>query len=54
MKSIALASRLAAPGEEAFVHDCDRWVEQQYCDRYLGLENLRGQVGTLRCYRRPG
>ena len=40
MKSIYMASRLVAPGGAVFVHDCDRLVEQQYANRYLGSHRL--------------
>jgi uncharacterized protein (TIGR01627 family) len=36
MKSIFVASQLVASGGCVFVHDCDRQVERQYCERYLG------------------
>ncbi|HEX7786880.1 MAG TPA: hypothetical protein VF653_11730 [Methylomirabilota bacterium] len=51
MKSIALALRLAGTPADVFVHDCDRPVEQAYCDRFLKPQNLLTQVGRLRHYR---
>ena len=40
MKSIYMASRMVAPGGAVFVHDCDRLVEQQYANRYLGSHRI--------------
>jgi uncharacterized protein (TIGR01627 family) len=40
MKSIFAASKLVAPGGAVFVHDCDRPVEQQYANKYLGSHRL--------------
>ena len=51
MKAIAVARSLAARPADVFVHDCDREVEQVYCDRFLGPENLLDEVGVLRHYR---
>lgn len=51
MKAIAVARSLAAAPADVFVHDCDREVEQVYCDRFLGPENLLHEVGVLRHYR---
>lgn len=51
MMSIALARRLASDGADIFVHDCDRLVEQEYCDRLLRPENLLAEVGIIRHYR---
>jgi uncharacterized protein (TIGR01627 family) len=51
MMSIALARRLASDGADIFVHDCDRLVEQEYCDRLLKPENLQAEVGIIRHYR---
>lgn len=53
MQSIHAAVRLVRPGGHVFVHDCDREVEQAYCDRFLGPANLVRQVGILRHYRTP-
>jgi glucuronoxylan 4-O-methyltransferase len=51
MKSIYHSSRLAGNSTDVFVHDCDREVEQIYCDRFLGEENLNAEVELLRHYR---
>lgn len=53
MKSIYTASVLArrAVDVEVLVHDCDREVEQVYCDTYLGPTQLVGLERTLRHYR---
>ena len=40
MQSIYAASKLAAPGGDVLVHDCERQVERSYSERYLGNENL--------------
>jgi glucuronoxylan 4-O-methyltransferase len=53
MKSIGAAARLATPGADVFVHDCDREVERAYCDRFLEPANLVAEVGRLRHYRMP-
>jgi hypothetical protein len=50
MKSIFLASRLAANSGDVFVHDCHREVEQIFSDRFLKPENLKAEVGLLRHY----
>ncbi|WP_045224044.1 hypothetical protein [Methyloterricola oryzae] len=55
MKSIFEASRLVAPDGDIFVHDCEREVEDAYCNHFLGPENLElelpAEIGTLRHYR---
>jgi len=51
MKSIFLASRLVAANGDVFVHDCDREVEQIYCDRFLHADNLVAEIRRLRQYR---
>lgn len=53
MQSIHAAVGLARPGGHVFVHDCDREVEREYCDRFLGPANFVRQVGILRHYRKP-
>lgn len=53
MKSIFVASRLAARRGHIFVHDCDRKIEQVYADRFLGKDNLVAEIGLLRHYRIP-
>lgn len=55
MKSIALASRLAGDPGTVFVHDCEREVENSYCNRFLKEENLKAEIdppdsGCLRQY----
>ncbi len=50
MKSIFTASRLVKPGGHVFVHDCDRQVEQAYCDRFLKPENLVEELDNFRHY----
>ncbi len=54
MKSIYLSSRLVRNSGAIFVHDCDREVEDIYCNRFLKHENLereiRGPFGLLRHY----
>ena len=40
MKSIYMASRLVAPGGCVFVHDCDRQIEREYAERFLGDRRL--------------
>jgi hypothetical protein len=52
MKSIFTASWLASRHRkvDVFVHDCDRLVEQIYCDTFLCSENLVDEVGKLRHY----
>jgi hypothetical protein len=54
MKSIFLASRLIRRSGDVFVHDCDREVEDVYCNKFLRKENLkmeyRDPVGLLRHY----
>jgi glucuronoxylan 4-O-methyltransferase len=53
MKSIYMASRLIKPGGHIFLHDCNREIEQQFGDRFLGTENLISQTGprVLRHYK---
>lgn len=54
MKSIFLSSRLIKDSGDIFVHDCNREVEDIYCNRFLKKENLKkeikGPVGCLRHY----
>ena len=53
MKSIYEASRLIKPHGNIFVHDQERPIEQEYCDRYLLRRNVVGEVqgrATLRRY----
>ncbi len=55
MKSIFTASQLVKPEGDVFVHDCNREIEDAYCNRFLKKENLRSEVrspiGFLRHYR---
>jgi len=48
MKSIAAASRLVRNSGDVFVHDCDRIVERNYTDKFLGQKNLVAEIGKLR------
>ena len=41
MKSIFLSSRLIKNSGDIFVHDCNREVEDIYCNRFLKEENLK-------------
>jgi len=54
MKSIFLSSRLVRNLGDIFVHDCDREVEDIYCNNFLKKENLKieikGPTGLLRHY----
>ncbi|MCP4701948.1 MAG: hypothetical protein GY862_34575 [Gammaproteobacteria bacterium] len=50
MKSIFLASKLAKNGCDVLVHDCNRLVEQVYCDRFLKKTNLVAEIQALRHY----
>lgn len=54
MKSIFLSSKLIRNSGDIFVHDCDREVEDIYCDKFLQKENLRleikAPIGFLRHY----
>jgi len=51
MKSVYMARRLSATGADVFVHDCDRPVEREAGDAFLGADNLVSQVGRMRHYR---
>ncbi|ESP62469.1 hypothetical protein SMITH_629 [Smithella sp. ME-1] len=54
MKSIFLSSKLIRNSGDIFVHDCDREVEEVYCDKFLQKENLKAEIkapiGLLRHY----
>jgi glucuronoxylan 4-O-methyltransferase len=54
MKSIFLSSRLIMNSGDIFVHDCNREVEDIYCNNFLKKENLqieiKGSFGLLRHY----
>lgn len=52
MKSVYTASVLGArSGADVFVHDCHRRVERESADRFLGVERLAGEAGSMRHYR---
>jgi hypothetical protein len=54
MKSIYLAFQLVTSGSSIFIHDCDREIEQAYCDHFFGKHELfdsYSQVGKLRHYK---
>lgn len=46
MKSIYLSSRLVKNSCDIFVHDCNREVEDIYCNKYLKKENLKQEIKT--------
>ena len=54
MKSIFLSSKLIKDSGDIFVHDCNREVEDMYCNKFLEKENLKieieAPVGLLRQY----
>ncbi len=54
MKSIYQSSRLIKKSGDIFVHDCNREVEDVYCNKFLKKENLKieikAPVGFLRHY----
>lgn len=54
MKSIFLSSILIKNSGDIFVHDCDREVEDVYCNKFLRKENMIGEIrapiGFLRQY----
>lgn len=54
MKSIFTAAAFLEQGAEVFVHDCNREVENHYCNVYLKQNNFRQQVGKLRHYQQTG
>lgn len=41
MKSIFLSSKLIKNSEDIFFHDCNRKIEDMYCNKFLGKENLK-------------
>lgn len=58
MKSIYLSSILANNSGDIFVHDCNREVENIYCNKFLKKENLKVEIkapiGSLRHYHMIG
>lgn len=54
MKSIYLSSRLVKESGDIFVHDCNRKVEDVYCNKFLKKKNLKIEIkspgGFLRHY----
>ncbi|MFI5205715.1 MAG: TIGR01627 domain-containing protein, partial [Candidatus Paceibacterales bacterium] len=44
MSSIYMASKLISPKGDIFVHDCDREIESEYCDKYYGKEKFKNQI----------
>jgi len=55
MKSIFTAAKLAyiSGNCDVFVHDCDRKVEANYCEKFLHSENLMSTLDRLRYYYIP-
>jgi glucuronoxylan 4-O-methyltransferase len=51
MKSVLAARQFAAPGAEVFIHDCNRTVERESGDVFLGADRLVSQAGSMRHYR---
>ena len=50
MKSIYQSSLFIRPSVDIFVHDCNREIEQQYCDTYLKPKHMVEQIEKLRHY----
>jgi hypothetical protein len=54
MKSIFHSSKLIKKSGDIFIHDCNREVEDIYCNKFLQKENLRIEIkapnGFLRHY----
>jgi len=55
MKSIFISSKLIKALGDVFVHDCNREVEDVYCNEFLRKENLiretKGKISRLRHYK---
>jgi len=52
MKSVYTASVLGAKSKaDVFVHDCNRRLEQESSDQFLGPERFVAQAATMRHYR---
>jgi IRX15/IRX15L/GXM len=58
MKSIYLSSRLIKDPGHIFVHDCDREIEDAYCNHFLKKKNMKMEIaglrGVLRHYKMTG
>ncbi|MDD3732198.1 MAG: hypothetical protein PHU88_07485 [candidate division Zixibacteria bacterium] len=58
MKSIYMASKLVKKSGDVFVHDCNREIEDIYCNNFLGKDNLereiKARIGNLRHYHFAG
>ncbi len=50
MKSIYQASKLVNRPGHVFVHDCEREIENIYCNTFLKEENLKTEINNLRHY----
>jgi uncharacterized protein (TIGR01627 family) len=52
MKSIYMASKLSQKGSHIFVHDCERFIEETYANKYLGEDFFNQVIGraVLRHY----
>ena len=44
MSSIYMASKLISPKGDIFVHDCDREIESEYCDKFYGKKSFKSQI----------
>jgi len=51
MKSIYMSSVLISSPGHIFVHDCNREVEQEYCDHYLKNTRLIKEIEIMREYK---
>ena len=52
MKSIYYSSKLIKKSGDVFVHDCDREVENVYCNRFLKKENLKIEIKGIGAFLR--
>ena len=52
MKSIFLSSRLVKSSGDIFIHDCNREVEDTYCDIFLNKENLKLEIKSSKAFLR--
>ena len=48
MQSIYMSSKLIKTKGEIFVHDCEREIEDIYCNKYLKVENLIQEIKTFK------